>query len=97
MSHNKIVDSTGRELHPGLVVRWLLNGIPFEGEVRVILKNGELTCTGGHWRIWENALGFTCDFVDRRVNAAEVTVIGWNDPGHQYSWYKPVINAQSVP
>ena len=37
MSHNKIVDSTGRELHPGLVVRWLLNGIPSSaGMTRVI-------------------------------------------------------------
>lgn len=96
MLSKKIVDSAGRELHPGLVVRWLLNDAPFEGEVRVILKTGELTCTGGHWRTWNNALGFTCDWVDRQVKADQVTVVGWNDLGHQFSWYKPLENEQNV-
>jgi len=86
----KTVDRNGKELHPGLVVRWLLNGCPFEGEIHMILSDGELRCTGGHWRTWEGRLGFTCDWVDHQVNADQVTVVGWNDPGHQYSWYRPV-------
>lgn len=90
MPNKKIVDRAGRELYPGLVVRWLLNGVPFEGSVRVVRANGELLCMGGRWRTWDGALGFTCDWVDRLVSVEQVMVVGWNDPGHQYSWYKPV-------
>ena len=89
MTASKIVDNTGRELHPGLVVRWLLNGSPFEGEIRVIRANGDLLCTGGQWKTRDGVLGFTTDWIDRPVNATDVTVIGWNDPGNQYSWYRP--------
>ena len=91
-----IADSAGKELHPGLVVRWLLNGVPFEGEIRVIRANGDLLCTGGHWREWNGSLGFTTDWIDRPVQATHVIVVGWNDPGHQYSWYRPITENQSV-
>jgi len=95
MSH-QIVDRNGKELYPGLVVRWTINGLPFEGNIHTVLVSGELKCTGGRWRERDGALGFTTDWIERRVKADQVTVVGWNDPKHQYSWYRPPENDTST-